>query len=92
MISAFISAGFDAWDVAVKDLLDGSVTLDEFRGIVFVGGFSFADGHSEIKKWTDPRTVVPPKYGTKIPLNVASPNNQDVLWMSQRSSSLRIQR
>ena len=55
-------------------------------------GFSFADGHSEIKKWTDPRTVVPPKYGTKIPLNVASPNNQDVLWMSQRSSSLRIQR
>ena len=55
-------------------------------------GFSFADGHSEIKKWTDPRTVVPANYGTKIPLNVATPNNRDVLWMSERSSSLRVNR
>ena len=51
-------------------------------------GFSFADGHSEIHKWTDPRTIVPPTYGRTIPLNVASPNNRDVLWMSERSSVL----
>mmetsp|Transcript_5480 Transcript_5480/g.13028 ORF Transcript_5480/g.13028 Transcript_5480/m.13028 type:complete len:1217 (-) Transcript_5480:58-3708(-) len=51
MISAFISAGFDAWDITVKDLLDGSVTLDEFRGIVFVGGFSFADVLDSGKGW-----------------------------------------
>eukprot|EP00535_Pseudo-nitzschia_heimii_P003529 CAMPEP_0197185178 /NCGR_PEP_ID=MMETSP1423-20130617/11355_1 /TAXON_ID=476441 /ORGANISM="Pseudo-nitzschia heimii, Strain UNC1101" /LENGTH=1318 /DNA_ID=CAMNT_0042636165 /DNA_START=14 /DNA_END=3970 /DNA_ORIENTATION=- len=51
MISAFISAGFDAWDVTVKDLLDGSVMLKEFRGIVFVGGFSFADVLDSGKGW-----------------------------------------
>ena len=54
-------------------------------------GFSFADGHSEIKKWTDPRTVVAPNYGQTIPLNQASPGNRDVLWMSERSSALRVQ-
>ena len=51
MISAFLSAGFDAWDVTVSDLLAGSVTLDQFRGIVFVGGFSFADVLDSGKGW-----------------------------------------
>ena len=51
MISAFLSAGFDAWDVTVRDLLDGTVTLDMFRGIVFVGGFSFADVLDSGKGW-----------------------------------------
>lgn len=51
MISAFLSAGFDAWDVTVSDLLSGSVTLDQFRGIVFVGGFSFADVLDSGKGW-----------------------------------------
>lgn len=47
-------------------------------------GFAFADGHSEIHKWKDPRTTPPLRTG--IPLNVASPNNQDVIWMQQRCS------
>jgi phosphoribosylformylglycinamidine synthase len=51
MIAAFISAGFDAWDVTVSDLLDGSITLDLFRGLVFVGGFSFADVLDSAKGW-----------------------------------------
>jgi prepilin-type N-terminal cleavage/methylation domain-containing protein/prepilin-type processing-associated H-X9-DG protein len=42
-------------------------------------GFAFADGHSEIHKWRDPRTTPPYKPG--LPLNQPSPNNQDVLWM-----------
>jgi prepilin-type N-terminal cleavage/methylation domain-containing protein/prepilin-type processing-associated H-X9-DG protein len=42
-------------------------------------GFAFADGHSEIHKWRDPRTM--PPIGTALNLNVSSPNNQDVLWM-----------
>ena len=50
---------------------------------------AFADGHSEIKKWVDNRTVEAPNYGQTIPLNVASPNNPDVLWMSQRTSALK---
>lgn len=51
MISAFIAAGFEAWDVTVSDLLSGAVTLDQFRGIVFVGGFSFADVLDSGKGW-----------------------------------------
>eukprot|EP00540_Astrosyne_radiata_P000642 CAMPEP_0116830446 /NCGR_PEP_ID=MMETSP0418-20121206/4766_1 /TAXON_ID=1158023 /ORGANISM="Astrosyne radiata, Strain 13vi08-1A" /LENGTH=562 /DNA_ID=CAMNT_0004459547 /DNA_START=75 /DNA_END=1764 /DNA_ORIENTATION=+ len=51
MISAFLTAGLEAWDVTVRDLLDGSVTLDMFRGIVLVGGFSFADVLDSGKGW-----------------------------------------
>lgn len=51
MISAFLAAGFDAWDVTVSDLLSGTVMLDQFRGIVFVGGFSFADVLDSGKGW-----------------------------------------
>lgn len=51
MISAFITAGFDVWDVTVSDLLRGAVKLEDFRGIVFVGGFSFADVLDSGKGW-----------------------------------------
>jgi hypothetical protein len=47
-------------------------------------GFAFGDGHSEIHKWRDPRTTPSIKMG--LPLNVASPNNQDVFWMQEHSS------
>ena len=50
-------------------------------------GFSFADGHSEIKKWTDPRTIKPPNYGRRIEDKQRTPNNRDVLWLSERSSA-----
>ena len=52
-------------------------------------GFSFADGHSEIKKWSDPRTIVPPKYGEQVSTEQSTPNNRDVLWLSERSSALK---
>src|SRR5205085_10036132 len=42
------------------------------------GGMSFADGHSEIRKWIDPRTVPNLKHNGTIPLNNPSPNNKDV--------------
>jgi prepilin-type N-terminal cleavage/methylation domain-containing protein/prepilin-type processing-associated H-X9-DG protein len=50
------------------------------------GGFSFADGHSEIKKWKDRRTVPAISSGKPLPLNVPSPNNADVYWMQERST------
>jgi len=50
------------------------------------GGFSFADGHAEIKRWQDPRTVPKLKKGQNIPLNVPSPNNRDIIWMQQRAT------
>ncbi len=50
-------------------------------------GFSFADGHSKIRKWKDGRTIAPVKYTGTLGLNVASPNNRDVLWFAERSTS-----
>ena len=47
-------------------------------------GLAFADGHSEIHKWKDSRTMPPLKAG--LQLNVASPNNPDVVWLQQHSS------
>lgn len=43
MASAFYQAGFEPWDVAMTDLLCDRITLSRFKGIAFVGGFSYAD-------------------------------------------------
>ena len=48
-------------------------------------GITFADGHAEIHKWRDPRTIKPVKF-YDMPLNVASANNQDMIWLSDRTS------
>ncbi len=50
-------------------------------------GLSFADGHAEIKKWVDPRTKPPVRYNNQLQLNVSSPNNRDVIWLADRTSS-----
>ncbi len=52
------------------------------------GGLSFADGHAEIHKWLDPRTRLPvtKQY---IVLNIASPNNPDILWLQERTTGLK---
>jgi len=50
------------------------------------GGFSFADGHAEIRRWKDSRTVPKLQRNQELRLNVPSPNNQDVLWMQERST------
>jgi prepilin-type N-terminal cleavage/methylation domain-containing protein/prepilin-type processing-associated H-X9-DG protein len=51
-------------------------------------GFSFADGHAEMKKWRDARTMPPlqqnvASWSTEY---VPSPYNQDIMWMQERSS------
>ncbi|MGB6411346.1 MAG: phosphoribosylformylglycinamidine synthase, partial [Candidatus Deferrimicrobiaceae bacterium] len=51
MASAFHQAGFDAWDVTMTDFLEEKVDLDRFRGMAFVGGFSFADVLDSAKGW-----------------------------------------
>jgi prepilin-type processing-associated H-X9-DG protein len=50
-------------------------------------GFSFADGHAELKRWIDARTVPVLRPGQILPLNQPSPNNTDVMWLQARSSS-----
>jgi prepilin-type N-terminal cleavage/methylation domain-containing protein len=53
------------------------------------GGLNFADGHSEIHKWRDPRTTPALKENANIQLNVASPNNSDVAWLQERTTGTR---
>ena len=43
MAAAIHSAGMQPWDITMSDLLAGKVKLADFKGIVFVGGFSYAD-------------------------------------------------
>jgi prepilin-type processing-associated H-X9-DG protein len=52
-------------------------------------GLSFADGHGEIKRWLDRRTVPMLKTSQLILLDVPSPFNPDVAWLQERSSSER---
>ncbi|MEA2114583.1 MAG: phosphoribosylformylglycinamidine synthase [Thermodesulfobacteriota bacterium] len=51
MSSAFFAAGFEPWDVTMTDLLEDRITLDGFRGIAAVGGFSYADVPESAKGW-----------------------------------------
>jgi prepilin-type processing-associated H-X9-DG protein len=48
---------------------------------------SFADGHAEYWRWQDPRTMPPHRPGVPLNLNVASPNNQDVLRLIRHASA-----
>jgi prepilin-type N-terminal cleavage/methylation domain-containing protein len=50
------------------------------------GGLNFADGHSEIHKWRDPRTIPPLKDNFNLTLNIPSPDNQDIAWLQERTT------
>ncbi|XP_026686352.1 phosphoribosylformylglycinamidine synthase [Diaphorina citri] len=43
--------GFEVWDITVQDLLENKITLDRFKGLVFPGGFSYADALGSAKGW-----------------------------------------
>ncbi|XP_077559182.1 phosphoribosylformylglycinamidine synthase [Haemaphysalis longicornis] len=51
MAASFYQAGFEAWDITMTDLLEGAITLDGFRGLVFPGGFSYADVLGSARGW-----------------------------------------
>eukprot|EP00440_Ansanella_granifera_P072806 gb/GFBE01079009.1/.p1 GENE.gb/GFBE01079009.1/~~gb/GFBE01079009.1/.p1 ORF type:complete len:1328 (+),score=359.03 gb/GFBE01079009.1/:1-3984(+) len=51
MGASFHLAGFEAWDVHMSDLLEGRASLESFRGVAFVGGFSYADTLDSAKGW-----------------------------------------
>lgn len=51
MLSAFFQAGLEPWDVVMSDLLAQRVDLRSYRGVVFVGGFSYADVLDSAKGW-----------------------------------------
>jgi phosphoribosylformylglycinamidine synthase len=51
MASAFYLAGFEPWDIMMTDLLNEKINLSKFKGIAFVGGFSYADVLDSAKGW-----------------------------------------
>ncbi len=51
-------------------------------------GYAFADGHSEIHRWRDGRTMPVLRQGQLLPLNVNLNGDQDVLWMAQRAAGV----
>lgn len=63
----------------------------DYPGDYHSGGtwMSFADGHVEYRKWTDPRTIPAFDSSTLIPLYVASPGNSDLAWLRQHTSELK---
>jgi len=70
-------------DVTGETFIHFPSYLHRSRGIV-----SFADSHVETHKWLDPRTMVKAPVGDQfIPHDVASPNNKDLVWITQRTTS-----
>lgn len=51
MAASLFSVGFEVWDVTMQDLLNKQVTSDDFQGIIFPGGFSYADVLGSAKGW-----------------------------------------
>ena len=49
------------------------------------GALSFADGHAEIHKWVDPRTIKPVLL-KPMTLVVSSPGNNDMRYVSDHAS------
>ncbi len=43
MAAAFDRAGFNAIDVHMSDIINGDVALDDYKGLVACGGFSYGD-------------------------------------------------
>ena len=56
-----------------------------------VGGFSSADGDSELRRWRDSRTIPPLTVGANPLFDqfTPSPDSQDVAWLQDHSTRLR---
>jgi len=49
-------------------------------------GFSFTDGHAEIKRWLDDRTMPPLVVGGGVGDQLQSPNNPDIFWLQDHAT------
>jgi len=52
------------------------------------GSFSFADGHSELHHWNDPRTRPLLQPGQFLSLSINLPGDKDVLWLAQHAAGV----
>jgi prepilin-type N-terminal cleavage/methylation domain-containing protein/prepilin-type processing-associated H-X9-DG protein len=89
----------DAWfavSMSGSPPLGGTVSPNSYMIIDFpasyhngAAGFTFADGHSEIHKWKDPRTTPVLRRGQELTLRVPTPRNPDVEWFHQHSTGFK---
>jgi len=71
--------------------MPGNRTIVDYPACYHNGaaGFNFCDGHAEVHRWMDPRTMPPIKRDThlsQIPAR-SSPNNPDVFWIQERTTA-----
>jgi prepilin-type N-terminal cleavage/methylation domain-containing protein len=88
-----INDGWFAVDMGGYDPINGnSYTIVDFPASYHNGGcaFSFGDSHAEVRKWKDPRTTPRLRFGQALPLGQASPRNQDVDWIQQRTTTKQV--
>jgi len=84
-----INDGWFAVDMGGYDpRAPGSFTIVDYPASYNNGAcaFAFNDGHAEIHRWVDARTVPKLKPGQLLQLGVPSPNNLDVEWLQDHSS------
>ena len=53
MAAAVYFAGMEPWDITMTDLLNKKVSLSQFRGLIFPGGFSYADTLGSATGWAN---------------------------------------
>jgi prepilin-type N-terminal cleavage/methylation domain-containing protein/prepilin-type processing-associated H-X9-DG protein len=49
-------------------------------------GFSFADGHSEMHRWLDARTMPPLQIGVATDITLSVPRDVDVAWLQDHTT------
>lgn len=79
----------DGW-LAVRMYTDGRAYWRDLPASYHNGacGFSFADGHAEVKKWVEPSTLAPVRrvYNS---FNFFTQETRDYQWFSERSTAVR---
>jgi prepilin-type processing-associated H-X9-DG protein len=76
----------DAYFAGSPALLDYWINVSATRH-GGAGGLSFADGHSEVRKWRD-GNVLNAATATPYSTFASDPNSDDNAWLEQRESSL----
>ena len=70
-------------DMSAQNWIHYPSALHGQRGVV-----AFADGHVEVHHWLDARTMLQIAGGAAyIPHNISSPNNPDLNWIVQQTTS-----
>jgi len=80
-----INDGYFAVDMKFDQIVDFPASYHNEAG-----GLSFADGHSEVKKWLNDQTKPVVNYSNDyLTLGVPAPGNVDVAWLREHTTGLK---